>query len=231
MWLHFERELHEVEFGYGGEMRKVSMMPMVTAFLVYIGVSAAVVTPAAAQADDNATPASAMSYVEPYLSTGVLTPPPVPVGADGNRLKGSWIGPWTWKNVHSNKCMDILGASTAPEARAVQYTCVYGGVSQQWFLWLVTETSFNNSYYIGNAHSGQCLTPLNTARGAELVQTHCVGGASQDWWTAIDSYRTWRNDYTNYWVEVDRASSSNFARIVQWSGHDYTHQQWELWDV
>lgn len=212
-------------------MRRISIVPTVVAMLLAIGVSAVVMAPAAAQAGEKATPAPTKSYMEPHLSIGVFAPPPAPIGADGVRLEGSWRGPWTWKNVHSNKCMDILGASTAPEARAVQYTCVYGGVSQQWFLWLVTETTFNNSYYIGNAHSGQCLTPLSSARGAELVQTYCVNGASQDWWTPIDSYRTWRNDYTGYLIEVDRASSSNFARIVQWSGHDYTHQQWELWDV
>jgi hypothetical protein len=215
-------------------MRRISVTVVVIASLISSGVGTVAVTPAAAQGDMR-TSAPQVSYMEPRLNEGAVAPPAPPVGADGVRLEGSWVGPFTFVNVHSGKCMDILGASMALEARAVQYTCVPGGVSQQWFIWLVTELQFRNSYYIGNAHSGQCLTPLSGARGVEVVQTLCVNGASQDWWVENSGNpewdRNWENDYSGFYLEVAGASTSNFAGIVQWTYHGRAHQEWELWDV
>ncbi|MGP3915180.1 RICIN domain-containing protein [Nonomuraea sp. 10N515B] len=63
-------------------------------------------------------------------------------------------------NLHSGKCLEILGWSTADWAEAGQWTC-HGGNNQQW----------NYSYTTGliqNVHSGKCLEILgwSTADGA-----------------------------------------------------------------
>lgn len=166
--------------------------------------------------------------------SGDSTPPPPPVGSDGVRLAGSWEGPWTFRNDNSNRCMDILGASKAEGARAVQYTCVPGGVSQKWYLWVVVETLASNGYYIGNANSGKCVTPHSIHRGGEVLQWTCSGAESQIWWTpntSADSYKTWRNDLTGYYLEVQGGSLSNFAKIVSWTWHGRAHQRWTLWDA
>lgn len=183
------------------------------------------------------TPATALPVglealgLERAEATGDDAPPPPPVGADGVRLEGSWDGPWTFRNNSSNKCMDILGASKADGAKAVQYTCVPGGESQKWYLWLVIETLGANGYRIGNSYSGKCLIPINSQRGGEVVQWPCSNAENRIWWTDNSRFDTWRNDVTGYYLEVAGASASNFARIVSWSWHGRAHQRWALWDA
>ncbi|MEU4327613.1 RICIN domain-containing protein [Nonomuraea dietziae] len=78
-------------------------------------------------------------------------------------------------NLHSGKCLEILGYSTADWAEAGQWTC-HGGNNQQW----------NYSYTTGliqNVHSGKCLEILgwSTAEGAVAGQWTCHGGNNQRW--------------------------------------------------
>lgn len=81
-------------------------------------------------------------------------------------------------NVHSSKCLEIYGFSTAQGAAATQYTC-NGGANQ---LWTRTAAADGTATF-RNVHSGQCLEVYghSTATAAALVQYTCNGGANQRW--------------------------------------------------
>lgn len=79
---------------------------------------------------------------------------------------------------HSNKCLDVEGASTADGAPVMQSTC-QGKASQQWRLLLL-----GNGYSeIRAGQSDKCLdvAEASTDDGALVILFPCEGSANQQW--------------------------------------------------
>jgi hypothetical protein len=82
------------------------------------------------------------------------------------------------QSVHSGKCLDVTGASTADGAAVIQYTC--HDRANQVFTWRSTGDGYAQMV---NLNSGKCLTVVNasTAAGAALEQRTCSGATSMQW--------------------------------------------------
>ncbi|MEV4110258.1 RICIN domain-containing protein [Nonomuraea sp. NPDC049695] len=158
---------------------------------------------------------------------GVPAPPPPPMTKDGTRLQGSWIGPYTYRNLNSGRCLDILGASKDRGAPAVQYRCVAGGVSQMWYLWHTEGDGFIDFHLIGNAWSGKCLMEWNANRQAPVKQIECNTYVPGMVWSNTSDYPQFQqNDESNFCMEVQGGSLDDFAAIVTWDCHHQAHQAW-----
>jgi|SRR5882757_1448993 len=202
-------------------MRRISVAPIVGTLLIVIGMSTTVVASAVAQADDVV---GIQQKVELGGVSDMPEPPSIPV-IEGAVTPASWVGPYTFRNLNSGKCLDILGASQSDGARAVQYTCVAGGRSQMWLMDHVIPDAFWAGYYIGNVHSGKCLTG-GLPRGSEVFQTTCVGSDYQIWMKHVDRPNIYRNYATGLCMEVAGAGTANFAPILSWDCHHQAHQVW-----
>jgi hypothetical protein len=88
---------------------------------------------------------------------------------------------------HSGKCMDVAGASTSNGAKVHQWTC-HNGANQQWdvhFPSVGSPVPPNRRYIIRNRHSGKCLEPAYSGKGAPLRQWTCNGSLKQLWTIAL----------------------------------------------
>ncbi|MFI9570782.1 RICIN domain-containing protein [Microbispora rosea] len=78
------------------------------------------------------------------------------------------------RNQHSGKCLTVLGASKAENAKVVQFTCDYTfPFNEQWYL--VDLSPADGYYHIVNRNSNKCLTVLGAsgANNASAVQFTC----------------------------------------------------------
>jgi hypothetical protein len=80
--------------------------------------------------------------------------------------------------LHTGKCLTVQNASTANNARVIQYDCVDNGVANE--VWEPVHVQISGQYlgmYWQNLNSGKCLTVLNASRtnGAALIQYDCRG--------------------------------------------------------
>ncbi|MCK2218458.1 RICIN domain-containing protein [Actinomadura sp. ATCC 31491] len=175
----------------------------------------------------NAAPPDAQMQAVLATTGAAPAPPPPPVTTDGVQLQGSWIGPYTYRNLNSGRCLDILGASKDLGAPAVQYRCVAGGVSQMWYLWHTEGDGSIDFHLIGNAYSGKCLMAWNHDLKAPIKQIGCYTGTpEQVWITKSTELNIHLNDGTNLCMEVIGGSLADFAAIVQWTCHHRAHQVW-----
>ena len=89
-------------------------------------------------------------------------------------------GYFTVVSVHSGKCLDVFGgtSATADGVRVVQWAC-HGGTNQQWRL----QDAGGGYVNLIVRHSNKCLdvAGASTTDGAQLVQWTCNGGTSQQW--------------------------------------------------
>ncbi len=81
--------------------------------------------------------------------------------------------------MHSGKCLDVTGGSTAQGAFLQQFTC--NNSNQQKFL--VTATATTGVYTVKSVPSGLCVDVNggSTADGARLLQWGCHTGTNQQW--------------------------------------------------
>ena len=86
------------------------------------------------------------------------------------------------KGVHSNKCMDIDGASTQNGANVQIWSCLGNGAQQFKF-----EDMGGGWYRIRNVNSGKCLDVYNwsTSAGGDVRQWDCHTGNNQQWTVEI----------------------------------------------
>ncbi|MEU4235279.1 RICIN domain-containing protein [Nonomuraea sp. NPDC026600] len=162
----------------------------------------------------------------------VPAPPPPPVAKDGTRLQGSWLGPYTYRNLNSGRCLDILGASKDRGVPAVQYRCVAGGVSQMWYTWHTEGEGSIDFHLIGNAWSGKCIMAWNPNRQAPIKQIECNTYVPAMVWIQTEAYpNIQQNDESNFCMEVQGGSLDDFAAIVQWDCHHQAHQVWLRYDA
>lgn len=86
-------------------------------------------------------------------------------------------------NLHSFKCMEIVGWSVLDGGTADQSTCS-GAANQQWTLILVsTDRHGTENYLFKNVYSGKCLHRANS--GTPLYQITCA---------STDLSQVWRDD-------------------------------------
>ncbi|MEV4114862.1 RICIN domain-containing protein [Nonomuraea sp. NPDC049695] len=175
----------------------------------------------------NAAPLNA--GMEAALVTGddVPAPPPPPVTKDGVQVKGSWVGPYTYRNLNSGKCLDILNGSKDNGAPAVQYRCVAGMAGQMWYLWHTEGDGSIDFHLLGNAYTGKCLMAWSHDLMAPIKQIGCYAYTpEQVWITKSTDPNVHQNDGTNLCMEVLGGSLDDFASIVQWDCHHQAHQIW-----
>lgn len=176
----------------------------------------------------NAQPSDPQIEAVPATTDDVPAPPPPPVTNDGVQLQGSWIGPYTYRNLNSGRCLDIRGASKDSGAQAVQYRCIAGRTSQMWYLWHTEGDGSIDFHLIANGNSGKCLEPIPSAtRGAPLLQYNCYLGLDNQVWYNTSTYPNVQvNDASHYCMEVQGGSLADLTKIVQWDCHRRAHQTW-----
>ncbi|MFG2819999.1 alpha-galactosidase [Kitasatospora sp. NPDC048365] len=87
-------------------------------------------------------------------------------------------GTYSLKNLYSNLCLDISGASTSAGAAAIQWYCNAGSTNQKFDL--VPTTA--NVYKLVAKHSGLAVTTSGTAKGSLLTQQ---AAAPNQTWTVV----------------------------------------------
>lgn len=128
--------------------------------------------------------------------------------------------------VHSNKCMDVSGASQVNGASIIQWDC-HGGDNQLFFPIPREDGTFSFIAW----HSGKCLDVrgASTADGAPLIQYECHGGANQRFYV-----QEWPNrnrlvaKHSGKCVDVSGASTANGALYIQYTCHGGANQSFIL---
>ncbi|MFD9030598.1 RICIN domain-containing protein [Streptomyces sp. NPDC059567] len=82
-------------------------------------------------------------------------------------------------NLHSGKCLEVKGWSTANGAQIGQWDC-HAGANQQWTMHYAGEYLMT----LVNVNSGKCLEigGWRTDNGAPATQWDCHNGLNQLWW-------------------------------------------------
>ena len=165
--------------------------------------------------------------MELVTSGAVPPPPPAPRTADGVQAQGSWIGPYTYRNFNSGKCLDILGASKDVGAMAVQYTCVAGGQSQMWWVWYDDFADGIEWFHLGNAWSGLCLDAWTTSVNNPVRTQKCYSNWSMQMWHHNQNYpNRYSNIGSGHFLEVQAAQLVNNAAVITWYGTGNPQQVW-----
>jgi 1-phosphatidylinositol phosphodiesterase len=132
--------------------------------------------------------------------------------------------------VHSDKVLELSGASTAAAAPAVQ--AAWSGGNHQRF-------NFTNlgggDYRITALHSSLALEVGNssTSNGALVLQRPYTGGANQIWnltHNGDDSFRI-AAKHSGLVIDVSEASTDDGATIHQWQWFENNNQRWHLTPV
>jgi hypothetical protein len=120
-------------------------------------------------------------------------------------------------NLHSGRCLEVLGARTDDFAPVGQFDC-HGGPGQQW--------GYNTSTgVIQNINSGKCLGLLhgNTANGAAVVQLDCANNL-QRW--VLSSLGLVGNQQAGKCLEILGWRTDNSAPAALWECHGGNNQKW-----
>ena len=126
---------------------------------------------------------------------------------------------------HSQKCLDVNGASVDDGAPVIQWQC-HGGENQQWRI----EAAADGYSRIIARHSGKCLD-VNGASlddGASAIQWQCHGGENQQWRieAASDGYSRVIARHSGKCLDVNGASLDDGASVIQWQCHGGENQRW-----
>jgi len=152
-------------------------------------------------------------------------PPPIPVDANGKRLAGSWAGPYTYRNGHSGKCLDMTGYDDL--AAAVQYQCLKGWASQAWYVWQAGGDGSVAYLLIGNGATGKCLDLWSFTRGSAVIQMPCYTGlANQQWIRTVANLQLYTNAATQFCMEVGGWATQDNAAIIEWDCFGNPNQLW-----
>ena len=129
--------------------------------------------------------------------------------------------------VQSNKCVDVVGASTASLANLEIATCT-GATHQQW-----TATSMGNGYYrLQNVNSGLCIdvTGASTVAGTKLIQYACGTQTNQQWSftdvaTGVEEIISHSSGQV---MDVTGQATADGTLLDQWPWNGQQNQQFEL---
>jgi hypothetical protein len=159
-----------------------------------------------------------------YLMPNVGNEPVVsyPLASSSTTFNGNYLV----KAVHSNKCADVDGASTANQANISQGSC-----SGQGHVWTITPTS-DGAYTLKALHSGKCMevASSSTANGANVRQNSCTGSANQKWrieFVGGDAYKLIAV-HSGQALKVWNDDVTDGANIAQWPYFGSASQHWLL---
>jgi hypothetical protein len=152
--------------------------------------------------------------------------PPDDPELEGSGQSSTFAGVYTLQAVHSGKCADVLGGSTADGANVLQSDCD-ARASERWQLRdLGAET-----YEVRSA-ADKCLdvTGGSLSDGANVLQWTCKGGANQKWKlvSAGGGAFNLRAVHSGKCLEVAGASTATGANIQQWTCSTGNHQKWQV---
>ncbi len=130
---------------------------------------------------------------------------------------------------HSNKCMDVAGASSSNNVQIQQYSCS-GGDNQKFFFSPVSGKA--NTYVIRAKHSGKAVDVISGSRsaGKDLVQYSANGSTSQQWQIVSVGGNIFelKNINSGLIADVEGSSSSNGAHVIQWNDLNGANQRWKI---
>ncbi|MFZ4655913.1 MAG: S8 family serine peptidase [Caldilineaceae bacterium] len=159
-----------------------------------------------------------------YLMPNVGNEPEVsyPLASSSTTFNGNYLV----KAVHSNKCADVDGASTANQANISQGSC-----SGQGHIWTITPTS-DGAYTLKALHSGKCMevASSSTANGANVRQNSCTGSANQKWrieFVGGDGYKLIAV-HSGQALKVWNGATTDGTNIAQWPYYGAAFQHWLL---
>jgi uncharacterized protein (DUF1800 family) len=128
---------------------------------------------------------------------------------------------------HSDKCLNVSGASTDDFAPVIQWTCA-GGPNQRWTLRPATD----GYYLVVAAHSGKALDVEgeSLADGARVIQYTIHGGSNQQWMLQPvgDGAYTLTARHSGKVLDVSGAATGDGAAVIQWALNGGSNQQWLL---
>jgi hypothetical protein len=160
------------------------------------------------------------------LVAGLLAASPAARAAPdpGSGTPTYWI-----KNVKSNKCLNVAGASTANNAAVVHYTCQNTYTNDLWYL---RYDSPGDYVWIVNVNSGKCLNvPGASTANVAVVQYTCQNTYTNDRWYIESPHDTgWIvNENSNKCLNVADASTANNASVIQYPCQfTYVNDEWYL---
>jgi hypothetical protein len=129
-------------------------------------------------------------------------------------------------NRRSGKVLDVSGASTADGAKIVQWTWA-GSANQQWQLMPNADGSFR----LAARHSGRLLESTGgSGQGDQLDQRSDTNGDNQ-WWRLADAgggYVRLVNVRNGLCADVEGGSTTDGARVIQWTVSGAVNQQWQV---
>jgi hypothetical protein len=133
-------------------------------------------------------------------------------------------GAYQLKAVHSGKCIELPGASTANGTKLKQATCT-GAPQQQWKLRFVS----GDIWEAVSAASGKCadVTGISTANGALIQQWDCAGSGNQRW-HMIDmgsGQYEFKAVHSNRCLDIAAWSTADGAAVQQWDCHGGGNQK------
>jgi hypothetical protein len=137
-------------------------------------------------------------------------------------------GTYTLKAVHSGKCADVFGASTADAAKVQQYTC-HGRANQQWMFRHLGSDVFE----IKSVSSNKCLdiTGASQQNGAAAQQWSCNGSAAQRFKVVSvgnGAYQLQPQTAASKCLDVSGVSRDDGAPLQQWGCWVGDNQKWLL---
>ncbi len=128
---------------------------------------------------------------------------------------------------HSEKCLDVYGASTEDGAAVIQSSCSRGA-NQQWRL----EPVANSAFRLVARHSGKVLDVSGAVIDdlAPVIQFPWHGGENQLWTLepVSDGYLRIVARHSGKVLDVAGASLDDGAPVIQYTAHGGTNQQWLL---
>jgi pectate lyase C len=150
------------------------------------------------------------SQVQPWGApcSGGTNPPPSPPPTGGS---------FTLVNVNSNKCLEVVGSSTANLARVSQRSCSSGAANQRW----TTQDAGSGWVRIVSAVSGKCMDieGRSTTDGARLIQYTCGTGTNQQFQLQDVGGGNLRITprHSGKAVDVANCSTADGADVRQWT--------------
>lgn len=137
--------------------------------------------------------------------------------------------PITLQAQHSNKCVDVAGASQNEGAEIIQYGCK-NSKNQHWLFDFKGKNSSGSERYALKAHhSGKCLALSGNANMAPVVQQSCNGSDSQLWQLDMQNgeYRL-MNVAVGKCLDVSGASKDDVAKLIGYQCNGQANQTFVL---
>jgi len=131
---------------------------------------------------------------------------------------------------NSQKCLDVVNASTADNATVQQFTCTTG-TNQRW-----TITPRGIGLSLIAKHSERCVdvADASTANNANVQQFDCSEGLNQKWSIGSTtvasgvSYFSLVSSQSGKCLDVAGASTANNANVQQFTCNGGDNQKWQM---